>query len=368
LSNTNPTTSPATVTFTPAANYFGPVTLTLTSDDPDGAGPCPPVTATRTITVNQAATANAGGPDVVCQSGTPSAITLSGASVGGGATTGAWSITSGGGSLSSTAQGPNPSTVTYTPATNFTGTVTLTLTTNDPAGPCPAVSATRTITVDLAATVNAGTTQTVCAGGTVTLAGTIGGSATSATWSAPSGTFSNPTSLTSTYTPSITSGTVTLTLTTNDPAGPCNAVTSTVVITVNQVATVNAGAAQTICAGGTVNLNGSVGGSATGGTWSGGTGGFNPNATKLDATYTPSAAEIAAGSVTLTLTTDDPPGPCPPAVSTVTITINRLQQPMRVLHNRCVQAELLLLQDLLEEAQRVEHGLLRVDHSRILIY
>jgi hypothetical protein len=50
-----------------------------------------------------------------------------------------------------------------------------------------------------------------------------------------------------------------------------------------------------------VALNGSVTG-ATGGAWSGGTGSFNPNATTLNATYTPSAAEIAAGTVTLTLT------------------------------------------------------------------
>src|SRR5437867_5538744 len=69
------------------------------------------------------------------------------------------------------------------------------------------------------------------------------------TWTAPSGTFSNASSLTSTYTPSITSGTVTLTLTTNDPdgAGPCAAATSTVVITVNAVPTVGRGDPSTAC-------------------------------------------------------------------------------------------------------------------------
>src|SRR5207249_8854536 len=103
------------------------------------------------------------------------------------------------------------------------------------------------ITVNQAATASAGAAQTVCAGGTVTLNGTIGGSATSSTWSAPSGTFSNATSLTSTYTPSITSGTVTLTLTTNDPdgAGPCTAATSTVVITVNPLPTITTAATAT---------------------------------------------------------------------------------------------------------------------------
>ena len=41
---------------------------------------------------------------------------------------------------------------------------------------------------------------------------------------------------------------------------------------------------------------------ATGGTWSGGSGTFNPNAIHLNATYTPSQAEINAGTLTLTLT------------------------------------------------------------------
>src|SRR5688500_5359573 len=131
------------------------------------------------------------------------------------------------------------------------GTVTLTLITNDPdgAGPCTAATSSVVLIVYQAPTANAGAVQTVCAGGTITLAGTIGGSATSSTWTAPSGTFSNPNSLTSTYTPSIASGTVTLTLTTNDPdgAGPCNAATSTVVITVNVPATVNAGGPNTVC-------------------------------------------------------------------------------------------------------------------------
>ena len=80
-------------------------------------------------------------------------------------------------------------------------------------------------------------TQIVCSGGTVHCRVQIGGGATSSTWSAPSGTFSNVNSLTSLYTPSITSGTVTLTLTTNDPPGPCGPVTSTVVITVRPIST-----------------------------------------------------------------------------------------------------------------------------------
>ena len=42
---------------------------------------------------------------------------------------------------------------------------------------------------------------------------------------------------------------------------------------------------------------------ATGGVWSGGAGSFSPSTTNLNATYTPTAAEIASGSVAITLTT-----------------------------------------------------------------
>jgi hypothetical protein len=94
-----------------------------------------------------AATVTPGGPDFVCQSASPSVITLSGASVGGGATTGAWTIVTGGGTLSNNGgQTANPAAVTYTAPANFSGTITLRLTTNDPdgAGPCTAVNATRT--------------------------------------------------------------------------------------------------------------------------------------------------------------------------------------------------------------------------------
>ena len=81
---------------------------------------------------------------------------------------------------------------------------------------------------------NAGSAQTICtAGGTIVLAGSIGGSASSSTWSAPGGTFSDSNSLSPVYTPAISSGTVVLTLTTNDPdgTGPCVSAVSSVVIT-----------------------------------------------------------------------------------------------------------------------------------------
>ena len=70
-------------------------------------------------------------------------------------------------------------------------------------------------------------------------------------------------------------------------------------------AAVYAGSDQVFCSNTTgVALLGSVGGYATGGKWSGGSGTFSPNANTLNASYTFSAAEKMTGLVTLTLTSD----------------------------------------------------------------
>lgn len=63
----------------------------------------------------------------------------------------------------------------------------------------------------------------------------------------------------------------------------------------------NAGVNISTCANqSTAQLTGVVN-NATGGVWSGGSGTFNPSNTNLNATYTPTLGEIAAGTVTLTL-------------------------------------------------------------------
>lgn len=95
------------------------------------------------------------------------------------------------------------------------------------------------ITIDQAPLVEAGAGASICAGSVFTVSGdSIGGSATSVTWtSSGTGTFSAPSSLTTIYTPSAadtTAGTVTLYLTTDDPAGACGAVTDSVIVIINQ--------------------------------------------------------------------------------------------------------------------------------------
>jgi len=310
-------------TYTPSAGdkTAGTVTLTLTTNDPTG--PCGAATDQMVITIDQAATVNAGVDQTVC-SASPAVIL---AGVTGGSATGAtWS--GGAGTFS-----PDNTTLnaTYNPSAAEIlagGNITLTLTTDDPAGICPAVSDQMIISINLVATANAGIDQTICSSSTiVSITGTRGGTGvTSSTWTTSgTGTFALATNLNTTYTPSAgdkAAGAVTLTLTTNDPTGPCGAATDQMVITINPAASVNAGVDQTVCsASPTVVLAGVIGGGATGATWSGGGGTFSPNNTALNASYTPTAGEISTGTVTLTLTTDDPAGICGAVSDATVITI-----------------------------------------------
>ncbi|MEZ4789735.1 MAG: PKD domain-containing protein [Flavobacteriales bacterium] len=309
----NPNATTLNATYTPSAAEIaaGTVTLTLTST---GNGNCNAVSSSKVITITPAPTVDAGPNATVCANN--SAITLAGAiTVATGAT---WS--GGTGTYS-----PNNTTLNavYTPsaAERAAGTVTLTLTTVGN-GNCNAVSDNVTFTITPAPTANAGVDRTVCANNAVV---TLNGSFTVATggiWSGGAGSFDpSTTNMGAQYTPTageISSGSVTLTLTTTGN-GTCTAVTDQMTITFTPAPVVNAGAAVSLCANNAqVSLSGSVTG-ATGGIWSGGTGTFSPNNTALTATYTPTAAEIAAGTLTLTLTSTGN-GTCNPVTSNKVIT------------------------------------------------
>ena len=104
--------------------------------------------------------------------------------------------------------------------------------------------------------------------------------------------------------------------------GECPSEPATAMVTINPLVDVNAGGDQSVCSDNSdVTLSGSISGGASSGSWSGGSGTFDPNASTLNAVYTPSAAEIAAGTVTLTLTSLDPEGPCEADSDDMIITI-----------------------------------------------
>lgn len=91
-------------------------------------------------------------------------------------------------------------------------------------------------------------------------------------------------------------------------------------VTVGILPTVQAGNDQTVCASEpTIYLNGS---SSTGsGTWSGGTGIYNPG-NNLVASYIPTASEIASGSITLYLTATNVDAGCEDVTDTLLITFS----------------------------------------------
>ncbi|MEX1241532.1 MAG: gliding motility-associated C-terminal domain-containing protein, partial [Cyclobacteriaceae bacterium] len=299
-------------TFTyPAAGTY---TATLSIDR----GGCV-ATTTATVTVDDVGTATAGPAQTICEAGTAALI----ATVGGTASTGAWSTAGDGVFDNVSALDP-----VYTPgATDIsTGNATVTFTTDDPPGTCTPAAATTDIIIQPAATVSAGADQNICTGAPVALSGTDGGSAFTATWSTSGdGTFNDVNALNATYTPGpndLTNGSADLHLTTDDPAGPCVAAEDEMIVLISNTATVDAGPDIVICGNGMATLNGTTGGPATTFSWStSGDGTFDDN-TILNAAYTPGPNDQTSGNAVLTLTTD-PVGACLSQNDQCAVTITR---------------------------------------------
>ncbi|MBN2682457.1 MAG: PKD domain-containing protein [Bacteroidales bacterium] len=302
----------ANYTPSPAEISAGTVNLTLTST---GNGNCLPVSDVMTINIAPEPVVNAGPDQVKCSNN--SAIQLAGSvSI---ATGGQWT-----GGLGIFLPNNNALNAVYYPSATeiANGFVNLTLTSTGNAN-CNANTDDVLITFTNAPTVNAGSDQAVCANNAeVSLNGSVT-IATGGIWSGGNGTFTpGSTDLASSYLPSaveIAVGSVTLTLTTTGN-GDCVAETDEMTISIAPSPVVNAGTDLSSCENNPeVTLNGNIT-YATGGVWSGGTGVFNPSASLLNAVYTPSAAEIAAGTVNLILTSTGN-GSCTAVTDQVTINI-----------------------------------------------
>src|SRR5579871_2236757 len=357
------TTSVATVSNTGLVTAVGPGTTIITYTNNNGCANTVTVTVNANPTITGTLTVCVGNTTQLTGSGTPAAVNpwISG-------TTGVATVSNTG---LVTGVGVGTSVITYTNSSGCTATATVTVTSaptitgtltvctgsttqltgsGTPAATSPWVSASPgvatvsntglvsgltggtsiitytnnngcsvsvTVTVNTAPTVTTGGPYSVCAGGSVTLAGTIGGGATSSLWSAPTGTFSNANSLTSTYSPSIASGNVTLTLTSNAPAG-CSPATATVLVIVKAANTAGAPSSNpTLCINTaltniTIATTGATGiGAATGlpagvtATWA---------ANTITISGTPSAAGVFTYSIPLT-------GGCGAVNATGTITV-----------------------------------------------
>lgn len=340
-------------TITPSANVIGAaagngsiINQVLTTTDANvgtvvytitpSANGCSGAPVNVTVTVNPVAAVSAGPDFSVCE---PATIPLN-ATLGGSATSATWTIVSGNGTLSPTTIAGANATATYTVDPSDVGaTVTFRVTTNDPdgAGPCTFASDEVTVTVNRSAVVIVPADYSVCEPASINLTGTLGGSATAGAWSIISGagTLSvssvTGTDVTATYIPdpSEVGGVVTFRLTSNDPdgSGPCAPVFDEVTITINESAKVDAGVDLEVCEDQVVSLNATVFGSASSVTWSGGSGAAQfGDVNNPVTTYTLTPADIAAGSITLVLTTNDPdgPGPCTSVSDQLTVFVNPL--------------------------------------------
>ena len=334
---TNATTE--TPIFTPSANEIanGFVLLTMTATPISGCA----VPASTVIRVNlqPKAIVNAGNNITACQ-GEVVAVDNN-ASVEN-YTTYSWSENGTGSIDTTTINTLHPK---YYPGTNETGVVTFTLQATNLA-PCPGlVTKTMTLTIAAQPTVNAGPDATICQNSNYTLGNATVTNSTDLLWDSSQnsngtsnptyvkGTFSNPTIINPSYTPSqddINLGYVYLTVKAANTT--CNSLVSDVIkITIKSATTVAAGSNTTICEGTNFTLAEASQSNAASLVWtssqnSNGTssptyvsGSFS-STTLLNPIYTPSLDDINLGHVYLTLTaTGD--SSCPIASSQMELTI-----------------------------------------------
>jgi len=102
-------------------------------------------------------------------------------------------------------------------------------------------------------------------------------------------------------------------------SGECvNGNRTPVALTVFEPVQLLTGGSQKVCEGEAIVLNGSISGGISTGFWSAPVGSFSPSASTLNATYQPPAG---VSSVTLTLTSGDPAGPCSALSGQVTMEV-----------------------------------------------
>lgn len=241
---------------------------------------------------------NAGADFQVCAN---TVVQLAG-TVGGGASTGIWK-TNGSGNFLSAATNLN-AIYQPSPADTSVGVIRFILTST---GSCTPTSDTVYVDFTPAPEVNAGNDINHCSRDTVQLSGTVSGGAVTGLWSTSgSGVFHpNAATLNAKYIPSAAdeiSGSVILKLVSTSN-GNCIAVSDSLILNITPRITVNAGSDASRCSNSpNLQLNGSVtGGSSTGSWSSSGTGIFLPDANTLNAMYAPGSADTAAGTVYLVL-------------------------------------------------------------------
>lgn len=264
-------------------------------------GNCTPIRDTMILNIFKSPIVDAGSNLTLCKNNIPT-ITLAGSLQ---LAAGANWITSGSGSFGNS--GALNTTYLPSPSDLSSGGIELKLISTGSLNGCPNTIDSLQITFTNPPVVTMGSNLSVCANNaTVAVNGSVTVGSTTGVWSGGTGVFSpTNTAFTNTYTPTpteIAAGSVYLVLGSSNN-GNCLQVKDSLLITFTGAPVVSAGTDLSACENNPISaLSGLVTGPTSTGIWTGGAGTFNPNNTSLNSLYTPSAAEIAAGSVSLTLT------------------------------------------------------------------
>lgn len=254
-----------------------------------------------------------------------------GGTVKGATTTGVWTVVSGTGTF----QNATDLNTVYTPSTSdfAQGELTFVLSST---GSCNPTRDTMKVTFVQSPIVTADAGQIYCKNNIppITISGNVQFAATG-TWSGGNGgSFGNPNSLTTTYTPSqneINADSVALYLTSAGNMFSCANDVDTLIIRFTPKPDVNAGPDIFICSDQTsVDLTGTISGATNSGTWTtSGNGAFNPGQNQLVTQYLLDPSDTTSGSIKIILTSTNN-GTCLAEKDSLTVHIT--QQPTLVMN------------------------------------
>ncbi|MFO0355792.1 MAG: PKD domain-containing protein, partial [Sphingobacteriaceae bacterium] len=215
----------------------------------------------------------------------------------------------------------------FSPGDLLLPSLSLTLSAIDNSGLCSNVSDNMVINIQPKPTLTISPNFTICASNTnISLNGAVsGGGATAATWSTTNGTgaFTPVPPASSNYQVSqndTINGSITFYV--NSSGGFCPSVSDTVRVAIIKLPLLTVNASTGVCQFAPIQLNGSVSGYTNAGVWSSsGTGTFTPTNTSLGGQYFPSNGDVAAGSVTITLSSATVAGiSCPSSIKSFVAT------------------------------------------------
>lgn len=260
----------------------------------------------------------------VCVGQTPT-VALTG-TISGGAITGVWTTANGTGTLGVYTSTANTIATSYTlsNADTLLSSIKFYLTST---GNCTPKKDSIYITVNQRPKVFVGSNVSMCKNNVlpVSLSGTVT-NALGGTWSGGNGGAFGVPGVNTTYTPSpadISSGMITLTLTSSGPLAGCVNSSKTVTLNFLDPPNVSAGPSTFVCTNSqSLILSGSVTGVSSGTVWStNGTGLFFPNSSSPTATYVLSASDLTATALSFTLTATDNINNCAAVQNTLGVNI-----------------------------------------------